>query len=165
MNVVDLAVRVLASILWLLPNVAWDTTYLGTAIAFASAAEADPFTGKSGPDPMLTASVLVWWAHQESRFRSALVGDHGHSVGLLQINPEYAAAFLKRPVDEVRAELFDPTTAAPIWLALAHESFRMCRKRPVDERLAQLAWGPDCDHRLELSRSRMKKARSLAEVF
>jgi hypothetical protein len=161
----NLILSVLAAMISLVPRSGWLASYPETAAAFVAAAEASPFMGVDGPDVPLTAAILVAWAERESRFQPDAKGDSGASLGVLEVNPDYASRLLSRPVSDMRAELMDPATAAPIWLAAAHESFRFCARHPVDERLAQLAWGRDCDHRLDLSRSRIKTARALVAAF
>jgi|HubBroStandDraft_5_1064220.scaffolds.fasta_scaffold70304_2 hypothetical protein len=157
-----LAICILAAMRVFVPACAWSDTFVRTADAFARAAVAEPLPGPDGrPDAILTAATLVLWAKHESTFKPGAAGDSGASTGIMQVSHAYAAALLHRPVEDVRAELLNPETAAPIWLAVARESFRVCKHHPYPERLAQLAYGPDCDHRLDLARSRNKETRAL----
>lgn len=160
-----LAICILAAMRFLVPECSWTDTYVKTADAFAYAAVTDPLPGPDGrPDAILTAATLVIWAKHESTFKPGVHGDSGASTGILQVSHAYAARLLHRPEADVRAELLDPATAAPIWLAAARESFRVCKHHPYAERLAQLAYGPDCDHRLDLARSRMTETRAMLAI-
>lgn len=139
-------------------GVHWTDTYETTAEQFVQAAINNPLQSKKdGPDVIFTIALMMEWASKESRFKPDAVGDGGHSYGIFQVNP-YTAG--KPP--EV---LLTPSLAAPVALDLFHFSFKACKDRPVSERMAQYAWGRDCEHRLELSRSRMATARELARTF
>jgi len=46
-----------------------------------------------------------------------------------------------------------------------HFSFKACHDHPVDERMAQYAWGRDCEHRLDVSRARMARAKTLSSTY
>jgi hypothetical protein len=138
-------------------GVPWSDTYADSAETIVQAAIDRPLTGKKGPDVVFTIALLVEWASKESRFRPDAIGDGGHSYGLWQINTGTA-----RQSKEV---LLAPPSAAPVALDLFHFSFHACKAHPLEERMAQYAWGRDCEHRLELSRVRMAKARELAATY
>ena len=121
----------------------WAASYPETAQEIADAAEAAPLLG----DVDRTASLMTVWAFRESRFNRRALGDGGGSVGLFQVGRFWG----------------DTSTAGA--LRLMHESFRVCAKRPLAERMSwYAAGGSGCERRNELSRSRMLAAKALAAV-
>jgi hypothetical protein len=128
------------------PEVSWADTYDITAAKIAEASSANPLLG----DPLHTAATMVVMGWYESRYRPDAVGDHGTSYGMWQ-----AKTSTVREVGCSKEDLFDPNKAAECTLKLLHVSFSACSRHPINERLAQYAYGLDCDHRLGLSRSRM----------
>ena len=128
------------------PDVPWADTYDMTAEKIAKASAADPILG----DTLRTAATMVVMGWYESRFKPDAVGDHGTSFGMWQ-----AKTSTVKMVGCSKEDLFDPDKSAECTLKLLHLSFSACRRRPVNERLAQYAYGLDCDHRLGLSRFRM----------
>jgi hypothetical protein len=140
------------------PGVTWSASYERVADVIATAAMENPLHGKSDLNPtVLTAALMIEWSYFEARFDPNAVGDSGSSFGLWQAKESTAHAS--------REALLDPDQAAPIFLTLTHLSFRICSTHPVEERMAQYAYGRDCDHRLALSRSRISRARDLASTF
>lgn len=139
------------------PRVPWASTYETTADSIVTAALAHPLVGRKGPDVPFTVALMVVWAYLESRFDPQAVGDSGASFGLFQVNPSTAG--------EPKEKLLDADDGPAIALRLIHLSFTVCRDRPVEERMAQYAYGRDCAHRLELSRGRVQRAAKLARTF
>jgi hypothetical protein len=136
------------------PDVPWADTYDTTAAKIAEAAANNPLLN----DPLHTASTMVVIGWHESRYRPDVVGDHGASFGLFQVN-----AWTAKDVGCSKEDLLNPNKSAECALKLLHVSFSVCKRRPITERLAQYAYGHDCDHRLELSRYRMKTAAKLVK--
>ena len=128
------------------PEVPWADTYETTAEKIAEASAANPLLG----DALHTAATMVVMGWFESRHRPDAVGDHGTSFGMWQAKTSTVAQ-----VGCTKDDLFDPGKSAECTLKLLHVSFSACSRHPLNERLAQYAYGLDCDHRLGLSRSRM----------
>lgn len=138
--------------------VPWRSTYEGTAEAIARASDASPlFEGEHGPAK--TAAVLVATAIAESALKPDAVGDNGTSFCLLQVNQ---SNFASLGVTRARVQE-DVGTCVSAALRLMHGSFRVCRGRPLLERLGHYAsGGPTCGG-LAASRSRMGRALQLFE--
>ena len=116
------------------PSTPWAYSYGETSTAIAEAANADPLS--HDPEGAIrTASILIAMAEHESAFHPNAIGDHGASLGLFQIQPPTAR------VDGTL--LLVPRTAAPVAIDLIRTSFRVCGKRPWEERLAWYAAGGD----------------------
>jgi len=100
--------------------------------AIASAATQDPlFEGELGG--YKTAALLVALARHESGFRKDILGDHGRSVGLYQIQP---------PTARVNLHLLTlPRDASFVAIDLIRQSFHACRTLPIWDRLAWYAQG------------------------
>jgi hypothetical protein len=114
------------------PSAPWAYSYGETSTAIADAANADPLS--HDPDGAVkTAAILIALAKHESDFHPNAIGDHGASLGLFQIQPPTAK------VDGTL--LLVPRTAAPVAIDLIRTSFRVCGKRPWEERLAWYAAG------------------------
>jgi hypothetical protein len=127
---------------WIGPELA--ASYPDTAEEIATAAEESPLPGDNG---RYTAAVLTVMAFRESSFRRDVVGDDGASRGLFQISTIWG----------------EPS--ARLALKLLHKSFNVCREKPLEDRLGWYMWGASgCEHRLELSRSRMHTAARLAKA-
>lgn len=135
------------------PKTPWVDTYPKTAAAIAEAAKRDPlFAGDEGITR--TAVTLVSLAWFESKFQPDAMGDKGKSCGAFQIQPSTSGL----SCDVLR----DPDLAAPEAIRLMRQSFRICRARPLEERLAWYAGGSaSCDRGLRHSRHRMALARNL----
>lgn len=136
------------------PEVPWADTYAMTASKIAEAASTNPLLN----DPLHTAGTMVVIGWHESRYRPDVVGDHGASFGTFQVNQWTA-----RDIGCSKEDLLNPDKSAECALKLLHVSFEVCKRRPLSERLAQYAYGHDCDHRLELSRYRMKAVTKLVK--
>lgn len=107
-------------------------SYPETAAAIARAADTTPlFDGEHGKEE--TAALLVGVAFHESHFVRDAVGDHGRSFGLFQSQPPTAGVS--------RDNLLDPNEAATAALQLLQQSMRVCRSRPLEDRLAWYAGG------------------------
>lgn len=142
---------VLSWMLALQPQAAWLSEYWEEAVAISVASEARPlFRGDevaSGAER--TAAVLVAVAFEESRFRANATGDHGQSRSAWQVSRYWG----------------EPVTIdgqALLALDLMRESFRVCRARPVEERLSwYAAGGSGCDRGHAASVRRMRLAERL----
>ena len=153
----NLVAWILTTMFSLQPAAPWTDTYPMTAEKIAEAAFTDPLMGKDGPDVLFTASLMTVWASHESSFKPDAIGDSGGSLGLFQVNPSTAG--------EPKEKLLDVEEAPLIALRLFHTSFRICKSHPVEERMAQYAYGRDCEHRLNISRARIYKAKSLMKSY
>ncbi|HVJ89809.1 MAG TPA: transglycosylase SLT domain-containing protein, partial [Labilithrix sp.] len=118
---------ILSLMVTLQPEAPWKDTYSATAAAIAEVVStqpslfADDYEGRAK-----TASVLVALAWAESTFKPTAVGAHGVR-GLYQVGG--------------KGDMADPVRATRVALDLVHESFRLCRARRVEERLAVYAAG------------------------
>ncbi len=136
---------ILSLMLVLQPQAPWRATYEATAAAIAATVQREEplFAGEQGRER--TAALLVSLAWFESRFDAHALGDHGRSHGLYQI--------------QEHGELADPADATRAALGMLRESFRVCRARPLEERLGwYAAGGPDCSRGLRESRHRVARA-------
>jgi hypothetical protein len=117
---------------------AWIQTYSETADAIAEASNNDPlFAGEDGP--MRTAALLLAIAYKESRFKPTAVGDHGHSYGLFQIQPQTA--------NLTANVLLVPREAAPVAINLIRTSFRVCGHAGWHDRLSWYCHGGNGCHK------------------
>ena len=132
----------LAGVLWFHPE-APDQDRL--AVAIATAAEEAPLFDDD-VDGRRTAALLVVTAWEESRFDRFAVGDSGRSCGLFGI-------WVGRSERRCRAIQEDVFGSARIARDMLRESLRVCRARPVAERLG-LYLGGSCGRGLPLSRRR-----------
>ena len=119
------------------------------AEAFAEEASARPLPGMT---PGLTAALDVVMAWHEARFNPQVLHDQGSGYGLFGTH----GFTLGRPVP------LEPAGQVQAFHELARMSFRICRERPREERLAWYASGdPSCEKRVGLSRSRFWEAERL----
>jgi hypothetical protein len=136
------------------PDAPWKDTYQATADAIDTAvAEQPSLFGDDHEGRAKTAAVLVALAWAESTFKPNAVGAGGVR-GLYQAGG--------------KGNLTDPLKASRVALTMLRESFRLCRARPVEERLAiYAAGGTSCKEMsartLEKSRFRVGKALSLVK--
>ena len=122
---------ILIAMIALQPRAAWRESYAETAQAIADVAEESPlFDGATGRAK--TAALLVSLARFESNFQPGAVGDHGKSRGLFQV--------------QGHGTLDEPHDAARAAVAELRASLRVCRKRPLEERLAFYAGGGPAPH-------------------
>jgi len=122
---------ILALMLLVQPRAPWRASYEATAAAIAQVVEeSEPlFQGPLGRPR--TAALLVSLAWFESTLKPDAMGDHGQAHGLYQVHGH--------------GELVDPLEATRVALELVRQSFRACRARPLEERLAWYAGGGyDC---------------------
>jgi hypothetical protein len=133
------------------PAAPWVDTYVDTAFAIADAAEEHPvFRGPHAVER--TAAFLLAIGKFESDFNPAAVGDRGQSLGEWQLSKVHAP----------KVELLTPGIEARHALGLIETSFRICKDRPVEERLGWYAWGRDgCEHAHDKSRHRMDLAKRI----
>lgn len=153
MSTTPLAALALAMMLRAQPSAPWADTYPSTAKAVAEAAHASPvFAGGDGEQR--TVALLVSMAWFESTFNPAAVGDNGRSVCLFQIHETNW-----KWLGVTREALQDVRVCARTAVRMVHQSFRVCRARPLEERLGwYAAGGPDCTRGLSPSRHRVRKA-------
>jgi hypothetical protein len=145
---------ILSLMIALQPEAPWSGTYPETAKAIDEAVQEQPslFTDDA-EGRAKTAGILVALAWAESTFKPNAVGA-GHVRGLFQIGGH--------------GDLSDPHKAARVALELVRESFRICKARPVEERLAvYAAGGTSCKdppaEALRKSRFRVWKGLSLVK--
>lgn len=110
--------------------------YAEVAEAITQAANHDPLFPEDKDGCRKTAAILVALAWHESRFQPNVVGDHGRSFGLYQIQPPTA----KVPSNV----LTNPRTASYIAVDLIRQSFQACAKRPFEERLSWYVSSSGC---------------------
>lgn len=124
----------------------WSDTYASTSGAIATGCASAPIDG-GGKD--WCAMLLVEMAFHESRFQQDAVHDDGAGYGLFGMQ----AGTLGRHVPE------DPEGQVVAEIQLLQQSFRICAKHPLEERLGWYMFGQSgCEHRLEKSRFRMHEA-------
>ncbi len=112
------------------------STYERTAEAIARAAVATPlFTGAHGAER--TAALLVSVGKYESAFDPTAIGDHGQSHCLLQVG-QSNFGFLSVTRAEIHQSI---EVCIDSGIRMMQASFRACRGRPVEERLAHYAEG------------------------
>jgi hypothetical protein len=139
---------ILSLMMLLQPRAPWIGTYEATASAIDQAVQEEESLFPDEPDGRAkTAAILVALAWAESTFKPNAVG-YGGVRGLYQIGGH--------------GNLSDPLKASRVALELLRESFRLCAKRPVNERLAQFAaGGSSCkapgEEALKKSRFRVSK--------
>jgi hypothetical protein len=109
------------------PEAAWKDTYPATAAAIDQVVTEQPSIFTDDHEGRAkTAAVLVALAWAESTFKPNAVGAGGVR-GLYQIGG--------------KGDLSDPLKASRVALEMVRESFRLCKARPVEERLAVYAAG------------------------
>lgn len=119
----------------------WAASYPVTAQEIADEAERDPLLKA----PQHTAAIMVVTAYQESRF------DEHPCSRLKEYDCDGGAVWGKWQT----WKHWGPPTAETA-AKLLHDSFRICAKHPLEERLGwYAAGGAGCEKRLDLSRYRM----------
>jgi hypothetical protein len=135
------------------PEAAWKDTYPTTAAAIQQVVNEQPSIFTEDHDGRAkTAAVLVALAWAESTFKPNAVGAGGVR-GLYQIGG--------------KGDLSDPLKASRVALEMIRESFRLCKARPVNERLAvYAAGGISCKDMPEkvLAKSRFRVSKALSLV-
>jgi len=139
------------------PATPWIFTYGETADAIAEASNSDPLYKNDKEGAIRTASLLIALAWHESRFQPNVVGDHGRSLGLFQIQP---------PTAHVDGSLLLlPRSAALIAIDLIRSSFKACAKHPVKERMAwYAAGGHTCADDGEMPRKAVIASKSVVTI-
>lgn len=142
---------VLTLMVYLQPVAPWRDNYETIAKGIVRGASEEPvFTGESGVYRTLALDVSLAWF--ESRFDANAVGDHGRSRGLFQVQAK-----------EVSADPYLQTLQAN---RMIRESFRVCARRTLEEKLGWYAAGGNgCDKGLRESRHRVLKAQWLFKKF
>lgn len=139
---------ILSLMLSLQPAAPWREDYYHVAKGILEGAKAIPvFSGQHGVFRTIALNVSLAW--HESRFNRYARGDQGKSWGLFQYQnhgtPEDAAEQTKQAN------------------RLILQSFRVCKDKPLNERLGWYAAGGNgCERGLRESRNRMNKAKILA---
>lgn len=137
----------------LAPSTPWRDTYESTAITMALTVETEEPLYQNDDTRIRTAATLVALARYESVFDPNAWGDRGHgdSHGLYQ--------------QQRFGLLSDVGEATAVALSQIRISMRICRGRPVEERLTWYAAGGNgCESRdgVAKSRHRMTLAKKLA---
>lgn len=127
----------------------WSDTYGETAVSIAKGCASAPLAG-GGRD--WCSALLVEMAWHESRFNQKASHDGGAGYGLFGMQEGTLGRKIPEDTDgQVRAEI-----------ELLQTSFRICAKRPLEDRLGWYAAGGNgCEQRLELSKYRMHAAAQL----
>lgn len=135
------------------PEAPWIDTYPATASAIDKAVQEQPPLFEGDPDGRAkTAAILVALAWAESTFKPNATG-RGGVRGLFQVGGH--------------GDMSDPVKASRVALELVRESFRVCKARPVGERLAvYAAGGTSCKEMPPsvLAKSRFRVMKGLALV-
>ena len=154
-----MAIWILKLMQLLMPRAPYMDTYAATAAAIDKVAHEAPLY--EGEDAVVETAVdLVALSYYESRFDPKAVDKKKTSYGLTQID----GSNLKRLGIAKKEQLFDPETNLRAALTLMRISYRLCRYRPREERLANYAsGGPTCSvpEGLIESRRRLKLAAAL----
>lgn len=132
------------------PSAPWRGTYEKTAEAIARVSETEPLFEDKGEER--TAALLVSIAWYESRLKPNAKSANGQWYCLYQID--------KRHLPDPQKALDDPEVCTRAAVKILKASLDMCKKRPVDERLAAFMSGA-CDKGLAESRYRMFMANKL----
>ena len=153
-----MAIWILKLMQLLIPHAHYADTFPATAAAIDKVAhEAPLYEGENAV--VETAVDLVALAYYESRFDPKAVDKKKTSYGLTQIDGSNL-----KSLGLTKEQLFDPETNLRAALKLMRISYRLCRYRPHDERLANYAsGGPTCSvpEGLVESRRRLKLAAAL----
>lgn len=118
------------------------------------AAEAIVAGVNADPEPALLGStkaeglLIAVYMHQESFFALKAKGDHGASLGPLQLQ--------RFPADKA----FNYRASVDEWLRRAHAADALCSNLPEEERLAAVVSG-NCAHGHVVARSRARTALGL----
>lgn len=110
-----------------------------------------------------TAAQFVATAFDESTFRPDAIGDHGRSIGLMQIGVSNLAE-----LGMTKEDLLDPEKNLLAAAKLMKASHRMCAAKPAEFRLAHYAsGGPTCEVAAGLRASilRTKLSQSLYDTL
>ena len=145
-------ITILTVMALLQPKAPWEGDYETVARDIARGAAASPvFEGEYGIQRTIALDVSLAWF--ESRFDRHAIGDHGAAHGLYQVHA--------REAETVEAQTIEANE-------LIKASFRICKNRPLEERLGWYASGGNgCDKPggLKASRHRMLKAIWLFEHY
>lgn len=143
----------LSIMLFLEPAPPWKASYEETAKAIVDGAKQVPlFDGPMAVERTIALDASLAWF--ESRFNPNAIGDHGKSRGLYQV--QYIGPDEGVTAQTVRAN------------RMMLQSFKICSKRPLEERLAWYASGGNgCDREggIRASKHRMLKAFWLFRKF
>lgn len=144
MGILSMIQIILTIMVALQPSAPWRDSYEKTAIGIYEGAQAEPiFSGEYGIQRTIALDIAIAWF--ESRFNPQAVGDKGKSWGLYQV--------------QGHGQSDDVKTQTIIANKMVLQSFRVCKSKPLDERLGwYAAGGNDCERGLRESRHRMGKA-------
>lgn len=132
------------------PSAPWRGTYEKTAEAIARVSESEPLFEDKGEER--TAALLVAIAWYESRLKPNAKSANGQWYCLYQID--------KLHLPDPEKALHDPEVCTRAAVKILRASLAMCKKRPLEERLAAFMSGA-CDKGLPDSRYRMFLANKL----
>ncbi len=140
---------ILAAMVLLQPSAPWKDSYAKTAEGILEGAKREPvFDGSILRTVALDVS-LSWF---ESRFNPQAVGDNGKSWGLYQFQGH------GKPEGVIEQTI--------IANRLIKESFRVCKAKPLEDRLGWYAAGGNgCERGLKHSRHRIWKAQWLVRTI
>ncbi len=131
--------------------------YGEVAAAMTKASNEDPLFPQHESGSEATACILVALAHQESRFHPNIIGDHGKSFGLYQIQP---------PTAKVDGSLLlIPVNASFIAVDLIRQSFSHCAARPWPERLSWCVASNGCPTHPVIVKKSMERLILAQELF
>ena len=152
-NMNTLLLKTILTVMVLLqPQAPWKDDYEQISRGLLSGATTAPvFDGEYGVQRTLALDISLAWF--ESRFDRHATGDNGAAHGLYQVHAKEA--------ETVEAQTIEANK-------LIKASFRICRNRPLEERLGWYASGGNgCDRPggLKASRHRMLKAMWLYRKF
>lgn len=135
------------------PNAPWRGSYEKTAEAIARVSESEPLFEDKGEER--TAALLVAVAWYESRLKPNAKSANGQWYCLYQID--------KRHLPDPQKALDDPEVCTRAAVKILKASLEMCKKRPVEERLAAFMSGscakglPDSRYRSFLAKKLLKE--------
>lgn len=132
-------------------------SYGETAAAIQHASNDDPLFPEHEAGSEATATILIALAYHETHFHPNLIGDHGKSFGLFQIQP---------PTAKIDGSLLlVPRNATFIAVDLIRQSFQHCAARPWIERLSWYVASNGCpDHPVIVKKS-MERLVLAQELF
>jgi hypothetical protein len=154
-----MAIWILSLMQLLVPHAPYADTFPATAAAIEKVAHESPLYD-TDDGVVRTVAELVSLSFHESRFDPRAIDKTKTSFGLAQVDASNLANLgLSR-----HEELFDPETNLRAAIKLMRISHRLCRRRPIEDGLANYAsGGGTCSvpEGLKASRQRMRFAAAL----
>ena len=148
---------VMAMLYQLAPYGSHVPSYGEVAAAVTKASNEDPLFPENESGSEATATILVALAFHESSFHPNVIGDHGKSFGLYQIQPPTAR------VDG--SLLLLPLNASYVAIDLIRQSFRHCEARPWPERLSWYVASNGCPSHPIIVKKSMERLILAQELF